>query len=50
VICALEELLGIEIPATFSPKGGYDSAEACIKDLMSEAKAAWTEGNEGEDK
>jgi acyl carrier protein len=43
VICAVEELLGIEIPATFSPKGGYDSAEACINDLMSEAKAAWTE-------
>jgi acyl carrier protein len=50
VICAVEELLGIEIPATFSPKGGYDSAEACINDLMSEAKAAWTEGNEGKDK
>jgi acyl carrier protein len=43
VICALEELLGIEIPATFSPKGGYESAEGCINDLMSEAKAAWTE-------
>jgi acyl carrier protein len=43
VICAVEELLGIEIPATFSPKGGYDDAEACINDLLSEAKAAWTE-------
>jgi len=43
VICAVEELLGIQIPATFSPKGGYDSADACINDLMSEAKAAWTE-------
>jgi acyl carrier protein len=43
VICAVEELLGIEIPATFSSKGGYDSAEACINDLMSEARAAWTE-------
>ena len=43
LICAVEELLGIEIPATFSPKGGYDSAEACVNDLMSEAKAAWTE-------
>jgi acyl carrier protein len=43
VICAIEELLGIEIPPTFSPKGGYNSAEACINDLMSEAKAAWDE-------
>jgi len=43
VICAIEELLGIKIPATFSPKGGYDSADACVNDLLSEAKAAWTE-------
>jgi acyl carrier protein len=43
VICAIEELLRIEIPPTFSPKGGYDSTEACVNDLMSEAKAAWDE-------
>jgi hypothetical protein len=43
MICAVEELLGIKLPATFSPKGGYDSAEACVNDLMSEAKVAWTE-------
>jgi acyl carrier protein len=43
VICAVEELLGIEIPPTFCPKGGYDSTEACINDFMSEAKAAWDE-------
>jgi acyl carrier protein len=41
VICAIDELLGIEIPPTFSPKGGYDSTEACVNDLMSEAKSAW---------
>jgi acyl carrier protein len=41
VICAIEELLGIEIPPTFSPGGGYDSAESCINDLMSQVKAAW---------
>jgi acyl carrier protein len=43
VICAVEELLGVELPVTFSPKGGYDSVKACIDDLLSEAKAAWTE-------
>jgi len=43
LICTIEELLGIEIAPTFSPKGGYDSADACINDLMSEAKAAWDE-------
>ena len=48
VICAVEELLGIEIPATFSPKGGYDSVEARINDLMPEVKAAWTEATKEE--
>jgi acyl carrier protein len=43
VICAVEELLGIDLPATFSPKGGYDSVDACINDLISEARAAWAE-------
>jgi acyl carrier protein len=43
VICAVEELLGIELPATFSPKGGYDTVEGCVNDLMSEANAAWAE-------
>jgi acyl carrier protein len=43
LICEIEELLGVQIPPTFSPRGGYDSAEACINDLVSEAKAAWDE-------
>jgi hypothetical protein len=43
VICAVEELLGIDLPATFSPKGGYDGVEACIDDLISEARVAWGE-------
>ena len=43
VICAVEERLGIKLPATFSPKGGYDSAQSCVNDLMSEAQGAWTE-------
>jgi hypothetical protein len=43
VISAVEELLGIDLPATFSPNGGYDSAESCMNDLISEARAAWAE-------
>jgi acyl carrier protein len=41
VICAIEELLGITLPATFSPKGGYDSVDSCVNDLMSETQATW---------
>ncbi len=43
IICAVEELLGIELPATFCPKGGYDSSSACINDLTSQARTIWAE-------
>lgn len=41
IICAVEELLNLELPATFAPKGGYASTDACVEDLVSQAKAAW---------
>lgn len=41
IICAVEETLGLKLPATFSPRGGYDTAEACVNDLMSQARVAW---------
>jgi acyl carrier protein len=41
IMCAVEELLNVELPAAFAPKGGYSSTEACVKDLVSQAKAAW---------
>lgn len=41
VICAIEELLGINLPVTFSPRGGYDSVDACVNDLLSQARATW---------
>jgi acyl carrier protein len=41
VICAVEELLGIELPGTFSPKGGYANADVCVNDLIAEAKVVW---------
>ena len=43
IICAVEELLGVSLPPTFAPKGGYDSADECINDLTSEARSAWAE-------
>ncbi len=41
LLCAVEELLGFELPASFAPKGGYQSVQACIDDLMERAMAAW---------
>ena len=49
IICAVEELLGITLPATFAPRGGYENAEACVQDLLSSAKAVWVEVTEKED-
>lgn len=41
VICAIEEMLGITLPATFAPKGGYVSVDECVNDLMTEAQSTW---------
>ncbi|ESX18292.1 acyl carrier protein [Mesorhizobium sp. M0761] len=41
IICSIEEVLGIKLPTTFAPKGGYDSVEACVGDLVAETRAVW---------
>jgi acyl carrier protein len=41
VICAIEELLGVRLPTSFAPRGGYDGLEACVSDLLAETRVAW---------
>lgn len=41
VICAIEEMLGITLPPSFVPRGGYDDVEACVSELLEEARAVW---------
>ena len=43
VICAIEELLGVRLPTSFAPRGGYDDVEACVSDLLSETRAVWVD-------
>lgn len=43
IIVAIEELLGVSLPPSFSPRGGYEDTEACVADLMAETRAVWTE-------
>ncbi len=43
VMCAIEQLLGVVLPTTFVPRGGYDNAEECISDLVSAAHTVWVE-------
>jgi len=43
IICSIEELLGITLPPSFAPRGGYESADGCVQDLLKAAKAVWAE-------
>ena len=47
LICAVEEQLGLKLPTSFAPRGGYDSAEACIRDLLAKTEAVWNQRNVG---
>jgi acyl carrier protein len=41
VICSIEELLGVTLPASFAPRGGYGSVDDCVQDLLSETRSVW---------
>lgn len=41
IICAIEEIIGVSLPPTFAPRGGYDDIEACVADLLAETRAVW---------
>jgi len=47
LICTIEEQLGLKLPTSFAPRGGYDSAEGCIRDLLAKAEAVWNQRNSG---
>ena len=41
IICAIEETIGVSLPPTFAPRGGYDDVEACVADLVAQTSAVW---------
>jgi acyl carrier protein len=45
VICVIEETFGINLPASFAPRGGYPNVEACVSGLVAEAHAVWMESS-----
>jgi acyl carrier protein len=47
LICAIEEQLGLKLPASFAPRGGYNSGEGCIRDLLAKTEAVWNQRNSG---
>ena len=47
LICTVEEQLGLELPASFAPRGGYNSADECIRDLLKKSEEVWNQRNAG---
>ena len=43
VICAIEEYLGVSLPASFAPRGGFEDVEQCVAGLLAETRAVWVE-------
>jgi hypothetical protein len=43
VICAIEKLLDVSLPASFAPRGGFLDVETCVAGLLEETKAVWLE-------
>ncbi len=41
VLCAVEEVVGFDLSASLAPKGGYNSVQACVDDLLEKTRAAW---------
>jgi acyl carrier protein len=48
IICSIEELLGVMLPASFAPRGGYPSTEICVQDLIKITQEAWVKVTEKE--
>jgi acyl carrier protein len=43
IICAIEEIIGVSLPADFAPRGGYDDVESCVADLLAQTQSVWVE-------
>ncbi len=41
LICAVEEQLGVALPQSFIPRGGYATKAECVADLVAQTKAVW---------
>jgi acyl carrier protein len=41
VMCAIEQLLGVVLPTSFVPRGGYDDVNSCVSDLVFHSQEVW---------
>lgn len=43
VTLRVEREFGISLPETAMPAGGFDDVEACVRSILSQCQALWTE-------
>lgn len=43
VTLRVERELGISLPETAMPAGGFDDTEACVRSILSQCRSLWTE-------
>jgi|SRR5450631_3119382 acyl carrier protein len=43
IICVIEEAIGINLPTSFAPRGGYEDVDSCVSDLISKTRVVWDE-------
>ena len=43
IICVIKEIIGVKLPSSFAPRGGYDDVESCVAGLMAETQAVWND-------
>lgn len=47
ILCAVESLVGSELPQKLVQEGGYDSVDQAVKNLMPKIKKAWEKNQKG---
>ena len=41
IVCAVEEAIGVRLPPSFVPRGGYRDVADCVRDVVAQARAVW---------
>ena len=41
IVCAVEEAIGVRLPPSFVPRGGYRDVADCVRDVIAQARTVW---------
>ena len=41
IVCAVEEAIGVRLPSSFVPRGGFRDAEDCVRVVVEQARISW---------